>query len=617
MKKIVNKISIIGLLVLVAGIFHACDDEFLNTKPLGEVSQADVWTDPALMEAYVNDIYRALQNGGFHEEQLASMTDEAMFIHGRAIAQVSQSNVSADGNHFTDNGKWMWTWQNMYRSIRACNAFFEQVENSPIKEDPIVSRLSGEVHFLRAWFYHGLVKTIGGVPIIENTYSLEGEDFSVTRDTYSNCIDYIVADLDAAAGFLQDEEMGQGRANYGAALAMKAEVLLYAASDLHDMPTASTNSTLISGYPNKELLGYTSGDRDARWRAAKDAAEAVMNLGRYSLAFPNPATPEEASENMYQMHMDDNSESIWSRYWSGEKTEWGNRIHLINGPNGYHNWAGNVPLQTLVDDYEMMDGSSFDWENPTHAANPYENRDPRFYADILYDGADWRERPSDVASRDPANQIQTGTYEKWDPNTSSVVTHFGLDTRSSPIEDWNGTRSGYYVKKFYDRTVNGSGERQDVPYPFFRYTEILLNYIEASIELNELGDAATYLNMLRQRAGMPDITEVTQDDLRDRYRHERRLELAYEDHRFFDGRRWMIGPTLHRPAQGIQITGTLKPGKQVETYRYSKDDYDYTYEVIELTNEVRAWQDKMYFIPLHRDELNRNTALIQNPGYTD
>jgi hypothetical protein len=508
----------------------------------------------------------------------------------------------------------MYTWSEMYKYIRACNSFFENIEESPIKDDPIVSRLSGEVHFLRAWFYHGLTKTFGGVPIIDFTYTLGEDDYSIARNTYQECVDFILADLDAAAGYLDGQNMGAGRGNYGAALAMKTEVLLYAASDLHDMPTAASKSDLISGYGNKELLGYTSGDRTARWTAVKNAAAEVMGLG-YSLAFPNPASPEEAAENMYQMFMGDNSETIWSRYWADEKTEWGNRMHLINGPNGYHNWAGNVPLQTLVDDYEMMDGSPFDWDNPAHAAAPYVNRDPRLTATILYDGSNWRQRPDDVASRDPANQIQTGTYEKWDPLTSSIITHFGLDTRSSPIEDWNGTRSGYYAKKFIDMNVNGSGERQSVPYPFFRYTEIVLDYIEASIELNQLGEATTYLNMIRKRAGMPDVTETTQDELRERYRHERRLELAYEDHRFFDGRRWMIGPTLHRPAQGVVIEGKLKPGKQVEVYKYSTDDYDYTYTVVELANEVRKWEDKMYFIPINLDELRRNGALVQNPGF--
>lgn len=613
MKKIANNIFKIGLLVFVSLGFHSCNDDFLNTKPLGEVSQSDVWTDPALLEAYVNDVYRGLYDGGFHEEMMASMTDEAMFIHGRAIANVPQGNVNDQSSHFTETGKWMFTWPEMYKYIRACNNFFVNIEESPLKDEPETERLMGEIYFMRAWYYHGLVKNYGGVPLIDDIYQLGGSDYTIARNTYEESVNFILSDLEMAASKLQGKTMDKGRTNYGAALALKAEVLLYAASDLHDMPTASTKSSLIGGYANKELLGYTGGDRTARWTAAKNAAQAVMDLG-YSLEFPDPASQEEAAENLYNMFMEDNSETIWSRYWIGEKNERGDRYHLNNGPNGYHNWAGNVPLQTLVDDFEMMDGTKFDWDNPDHSSAPFENRDPRFYSTILYDGADWRPRPDDVASRDPYNQIQTGTYEKWDAATSSVITHFGLDTRSSPIEDWNGTRSGYYVKKFYDKRYNGSGERQEVPYPFFRYTEVLLNFAEASIELGEYAEARTVLNQIRKRAAMPELTE-TGEALKERYRNERRIELAYEDHRFYDGRRWMIGETLHRPAVGLVIEGKLKPGKQVEIYKYSKEDYDYTYTPTELANEVRVWDDKLYFIPIQRDELNRNDKLVQNPGF--
>jgi hypothetical protein len=118
---------------------------------------------------------------------------------------------------------------------------------------------------------------------------------------------------------------------------------------------------------------------------------------------------------------------------------------INNGPNGYHNWAGNTPIQQLVDDYEMMDGTKFDWSNPLHKADPYAERDPRFYATILYDGAEWKPRPTDVATVDPVNQIQTGYYD----NGSGGLIN-GVDTRESPVENWNGSRTHYYTRKFID-----------------------------------------------------------------------------------------------------------------------------------------------------------------------
>jgi hypothetical protein len=254
------------------------------------------------------------------------------------------------------------------------------------------------------------------------------------------------------------------------------------------------------------------------------------------------------------------------------------------------------------------------------AASPYQNRDPRLKATILYDGADWKPRTADVADRDKVNQIQTGQYEVINAHGQKVI-QFGLDTRKSPIEDWNGSRTGYYIRKFTDPdpTMEDQNTRQRIPWPMFRYTEAILNYVEACIELGEEAEAKIWLNKIRFRAGMPAIPDnETGAVLKARYRNERRIELAYEEHRFFDTRRWMIAAeTIGRKANIINITGILKAGKSVTQYKYDPTSYTYKYVVsnIDPGIENRNWDDKMYFTSLHRDEVNRNTKLIQNPGY--
>jgi hypothetical protein len=269
----------------------------------------------------------------------------------------------------------------------------------------------------------------------------------------------------------------------------------------------------------------------------------------------------------------------------------------------------------LVDDYEMMDGSKFDWTNPVHAADPYANRDPRLYATVLYDGAPWKPRPSDVAGIDPVNQIQTGDY---DDGAGGLVN--GVDTRKSPVEDWNGSRTGYYVRKFIDPdpgVVDNQSSAQVIPWPFIRYTEMALNYIEASIETGDEGEAISWMNKIRFRVGLPAVTD-TGDALKDRYRNERRIELAYEEHRYHDARRWMIAEsTLGRGIQVMSTQATLKAGATPNVpYVHDKSKYDYTYlSVANTETEVRQWDDKMYFMPLSRDEINRNSLLVQNPGY--
>jgi hypothetical protein len=310
-------------------------------------------------------------------------------------------------------------------------------------------------------------------------------------------------------------------------------------------------------------------------------------------------------------------ELLFERDFDPQKDEYaGIYVGLANGPNGYHNWAGNTPIQELVDDYEMMDGSKFDWNNPAEKANPYDNRDPRFYASILYDGAGWKPRDKISGDVDPANQIQTGQYEMAGGNMIP-----GLDTRQSAIENWNGSWTGYYMRKFIDPDPNivDNNTRQYIPWPFFRYTEAVFNYAEACIELGLDDEAKTWLNKIRFRAGMPAIT-ATGDALRQEYRNERRIEMAYEEQRYHDARRWMIAPqTLGRKTVYINVVGKLKPGQTAAVpYVHDESKYNYTYTPTEVNSlENRIWVDKMYFRPISRDEMNKNSKLIQNPGYEE
>jgi hypothetical protein len=623
-----HRLRIISLSFIAATmVITGCYDDFVNTKPLGEVSEADVWVDPGLSEAFVTDLYRALGNGGFDEQMLASLTDEAIFTHpGRGINTITESR-SNPANPGWINGTI--AWGNMYSKIRACNLALNNLEEPQFDDTALADRLKGEARFLRAYYYHQLLRYYGGVPIIDQVYELGQEDYSIPRNTFEECVNFIVEDADAAAGLLAGESMENGRASEAAALALKSRVLLYAASDLHDIPTASAKSDDIAGFSNPEILGYISGDRTARWEKAQEAAKAVLDFAGYGykLDLTAPVSPEEGTENYKIIAMGGGStfvpqggesELIFARYFTNAKQEGGGRIGLFNGPNGYHNWAGNTPTQNLVDDYETMDGEKFNWDNPEHAAAPYEDRDPRFYATILHDGSGWKPRTSDVAASDPANEIQTGQYEVIDSD-GKVDIHFGLDTRQSSVEDWNGTRTGYYMHKFIDTdpAIVDQNTWQQIPWPFFRYTEAVLNYVEASIELGQDGEARKWLNKIRFRAGMPAITE-SGDALRERYRNERRIELAYEEHRFHDARRWMIAAeTLGEKAGIINIKGTLKPGKTVTLYQHSEENYDYTYKPADIDPgiENRQWLDKMYYLPISRDEINRNDQLVQNPGY--
>jgi hypothetical protein len=615
-----KKRHLIIALSVFGTVFTSCNDSFVNTKPLDQLSESVVWSDPSLADAFVTELYGGLGNGGFDEQMLASLTDEASFTHpGRNITTITESRSNPESPGWI-NGTL--SWQNMYTRIRAANLALENLQKATTFPAATVNRLNGEAKFMRAYFYHQLVRYYGGVPIINKSFSLSDTEFLSKRNTMKECIEFIVKDCDEASAHLNGLSMAAGRASRAAALALKSRILLYAASDMYDAATAKSKSTAMAAYSNPEFVAYVDGSRADRWTKARDAAKAVLDLPGLGnkLNLNEPASKEDGTTNYNNNSLARNGgekELIFARYFINAKAENGGRIGLFNGPNGYNNWAGNAPIQNFVDDYEMMDGSKFSWSNTEHASAPYQNRDPRFYATLMYDGSSWKPRSPSAASKDPFNQIQTGQYEI--SSGAGKVAYFGLDTRKSSIEDWNGSYTGYYFRKFTDPNpaIVDQNTWQQIPWPFFRYTEAVLNYVEACIELGQDAEARAWLNKVRFRSGMPAITE-SGDALRQRYRNERRIEMAFEEQRYHDARRWMIaGSTLGRKVQIINVIGTLKPGKTVTLYRYDPTSYDYQYKVVEMDpgKENRAWLDKMYFLPIHRDEMNRNKSLVQNPGY--
>lgn len=618
MKKIKN-ISLFGCLLAVVLFAVSCNQDFLDTRPLDKISSDATWSDAALAEAFVFNVYSFLGYGGFEEQGLSAYTDEAMFTHaGRPIPPLNEGTESPTNLAFMSP---TYNWDDMYLAIREANIALTELPNASIDQN-VKDRLMGEAHFLRGYYHQQLLRFYGGIPVITAPYGL-GEDYSIARNSYADVVSAIVSDMDAAAGLLDGKPETPGRASVLAALALKSRVLLYAASDLHE-------ASKVSGEMAGDLFAY-SGGQEGRWQAAKTAAKAALDMGAgYKLDLSGPVSAAEGKQNYLSIAMGGGSpvgdpsaavELILQRTATVDYTQesrWplGGLHHGINnGPNGYHNWAGNTPIQQLVDDYENMDGTRFDWSDEAQASAPYVNRDPRFYATILYDGADWKPRPSDVAGVDPNDQIQTGAY---DDGAGGLIN--GIDTRESPVENWNGSRTHYYTRKFTDPDpglADNLSSGQAIPFPFIRYTEVVLNYVEACLETGDEATAREWLNKIRYRAGMPAIDD-SGSALVDRYRNERRIELVYEEHRYHDARRWLIAPTtLGRGIQVVSVRGTLKPGKSPHVpYRYDPETYDYSYEVVNNTEvETRTWVDKMYYRPISRDEVQRNASLVQNPGY--
>ena len=622
-----KKLKSRGLVFFTSSILllQSCSTDFMNITPPNQLSADIVWNDPLTAQAYINDIYNGFVQGGLGEQMLASVSDEAMFTHperGIDIVNSGASNPTSLG--WVDN---TWAWGRMYIYIRFCNEAMRQLknENSKITDQTMKEKMLGEVHFLRAYYYQQLLRFYGGIPIIDKAYSIT-DDMSAARNTYEECVAFIIKDCDEAYSYLQGKSMDKGRSTATAALALKSRVLIYAASDQHNSQKLKAKVSTIND-AILPILAYTSGSQQERYKLAQTAAKAVIDAkSGYKFDLTEKETPEDGRKNYKSIAMGGESkapnidalaasELIFAKYFIPDAPSDHGRY---NGPNGYKNWAGNTPIGLLVDDYQMIDGTKFSWSNPSHKASPYTERDPRFYATILYDGAGWKPRNLVSGNIDPANQVQTGSYDIVENGVTKTIP--GIDTRAGSIESWNGSWTGYYYHKFIDPdpTRVDANTRQLIPWPVFRYTEAVLNYIEASIELGELTVAKEWLNKIRFRAGMPAITTNDQNQLREAYRQERRIEMAYEEQRYHDVRRWLIAEeTLGRKVTYIKISGKFKPGKTMSApYKYDPTTYDYTYTpVIDNSQENRSWSNNLYFRPIHRDELNKNSILKQNPGY--
>lgn len=279
---------------------------------------------------------------------------------------------------------------------------------------------------------------------------------------------------------------------------------------------------------------------------------------------------------------ENDEEVIMSRYFTQTINQgWGVNVWLF--PNSEGGWSNSTPTQNLVDNYELINGELP--SSPTSGyddQDPYVDRDPRFYQSILYNGAPFK----------------SGSYDYFVDQVTP--TNSGKDSPSSSTAPWNSSKTGYNFRKWTQESKAWDAGNLG-PWILFRQSEFYLNYAEAEIALGNDEDARNAINEVRSRFGMPDVTE-SGAALLERYQRERRVELVLEDHRFFDIRRWKIGPdALDIPAMGVNV---YRNGSTIQ-YVYDK-----------VADDTRDWVDKMYLLPIPSQEIQRShETLTQNPDY--
>lgn len=548
----------------VGSAFTLCScNDFLDREEDSFIDKTATFDSYNRTKQYLTYAYSLLPEGLNRfsgDALLGAATDDACFaIESSNIQQFNNGSWNALNN--PDN-----VWNRYFAGIAKCCTLLENSNHvnldisrlDPAKRVEYENNLKdirmwrAEAHFLRAYFNFELLKRYGPIPIIKSTLDINKDYSDTPRPTMKEVVEFIANDCDMAADSLEltpwrNMNDAFGRATKGAALALKSRLLLYAASPLYvdfgDIDEANK--------PSDATL----------WKAAADAAKAVIDLNQYELA---PAY-DDLFKNDFQ-----NKEYIFVRRYPSNSD-----FEKSNFPVSYGGKGGTNPSQNLIDDYEMLDGTAFDWSDPVKAAHPFENRDERLLATVLMNGVLFKGK-------------RIATYPG------------GADAMPNP----NATKTGYYLRKFLNENVNiqtGGGSDGHVV-PLFRLAEIYLNYAEALNEYDPTNpDIAVYLNKIRERVSLPDVPSgLTQEQMRTLIHHERRVELAFEEHRFWDVRRWKVASsTLGATVKGVKIT--------------QDDAGNFTYSPVQV--EQRVFQPKMYWYPIPQSEVLKLHHWEQNKGW--
>lgn len=561
MKKTIIKTMCLGALI---ASMSACD--ILDVEPLDTYTQEDVFTDVNLLKAYVHRNYTLPQNGWSHKALRFSCDESYNNFNWEGSYTVLEGAVTPDQLGNLD------IWSSYYENIKNCNIFFNNMDKVNLVDQPQRNYLIGEELFFRAYYYMELVNRYGGVPLITKAYQLDDTDkvMDIKRNSYEECVDSIVKWFDDAAELLPvkyDSDLDFGRVTKVAALAMKSHMLLYAAS-----PWWGVRTYKEAADASKEVIDLCGGDGN--------------NLDPdYKGLFLNPLSNEIIFQRLYNQ-------------------EFGHWFDWENTPNGWSGYSATCVTQEMVDSYET-DGGKFpdtDWYDgkTTTTVNPWENRDPRFYASIVCDGQKFRDREIQFWVNAPEKEGEK-------PSKGGLDSEFGRD-------NWNYSKSHYTIRKFMDETLlNSWSDKGKQPWIYCRLAEIYLNYAEAMYYCGNEEVARTYVNYVRERARnmvgaqegsinmLPDVTESGEALLK-KIQQERKVELAFEEHRFFDVRRWKIAESTQvGQFHGIQIV--------------KNEDGTKEYSVINLGNERDFDASKHYLVPIPNYERRKNSALEQNPGY--
>ena len=567
--------------ILAIGFTSGCSKtgSFLDQTVTTSLNEKTTFADSANAIAFLNNIYTgvglSIDPKRFGGGGLDASSDEA---EGYTTSSSYTGYIQFATGSVTPSIVPNDVWSRSYGYIRSVNQFLRHLPVVPFNS-ALKDQTKAEARFLRAWYYSLLVQHYGGVPLLADTLYTSSDAIPAKRAAFKRCIDYIVSECDAAGAALPNTQTGSlyGRASRGACLALKTRMLLYAASPLFN------NGGIGKGTALDSIVAYPDSDPN-RWKAAADAASAIIALNAYQLytdsttvagekgyGFQKLFTLRYNSEYIFNWMMGDNKylESFWDV--------------PSRGGNG-----GAFPYQELVDAFPMSNGKAITEAGSGYDANnPYKNRDPRMNYTVMHD--------STLRPIFGANQPS--------PILLYINTAVNPPVSASGDAVYKGTITGYYTYKMIDPTViNNSLSNSFRCLPLIRYADVLLMFAEAANEFSgPTTEVYQAVESVRRRAGLRPYqltSGLSKEQMRTLIRTERRLEFAFEGQRFFDVRRWMIA----EQTDNLQMHGMEVDRNPVATYKI-------------FNVRKHNFRTAMYLWPIAQAEIAKSPELLQNPQY--
>ena len=596
----INKILVSALVMALS--FYSCD--YLDVPPINIIQDDAIFNSESGITSYMTTLYYDLPIEDFR------YTQQGFNVSGKGqgrLPNVSGEAMcsSSDDISTIGDGTWWGCWD--YGKIRRVNYFLKNFPayKSNFQNTVLADAWMGEAHFIRAYCYFAMVKRYGGVPILREPQEYVGdiESLKVPRDTEKACYDFIAEDLDEAFRLLPDNEeiLGKGRATKYAALALKSRAMLYAGS--------------IARYGTVDLNGLVGIDKalaNDYFELAYKAVKELEKSKKFSLYRKN----SDKEKNFAELFLaEDSPENIFCKYFQRNVNAHGWDVYFVPYQYRGNGFSSNMnPTLEFVEMFEHKDGTPANFAErakDTYFDDPselFQNMDARFGGSIIYPNAIFKGEPCSIQKgliiEDGSKKENATNYEEavFTANDGQVYHIVG----KSGSGNYSGNMTGFFMRKYLNENMPQSEVIENYSEQHwieFRYAEALLNGAEAAVEMGQhLDDALLWINDIRSRA---DIKQLSLSDLTvDKVRHERRIELAFENHTYWDLRRWRIAD---KEIETKQYTG-LCPYFDINKQKYifeevAANKYYYTFDV------------KMYYERIPDGEIAKNEKLKQNPYY--